>query len=150
MNINTGSNRISTLIVGDLVYIGRTSDGTDKAIEKTDFNTYIQTVAASSLTTTVIGNGVASVIALGAVATYEGFEVDFIYGGGTDRAKIKMDFIYDSSTDYASMITITGTLTSGVNIEDSLVAAGQFFWRVTNNSGASITIKHKITQFDAI
>ena len=125
-------------------------DAGNVAMERNDVEDYIQTIAATSYTTQAIANGINESIGLGAVASYEGFKIDAIIGCGTDRAIIEMKFAYDSTTAKNYQINIAGTLTSGTNIRQATVVAGQFYWKINNQSGAACTVKYKITTYDAI
>lgn len=150
-NANTGSSRITTLIAGDLVYIPRTSDNSDRAIEKTDLDTYIFNQAKGSFASLTIADGApVQSVGCGAFASFEGFKIDFIISSGTNRYVGFMFLSYDNAAASAHSPRISKRLVSGLNIQQASIAAGQFYWKITNNSGGSVTIKYKITQYDAI
>lgn len=150
-NINTGSNRITTFISGDIIYIGRTTDNSDRAIEKSDLDTYIAATALGSFSSVTIADGApVQTIGCGAYASYHGFKIDFILSSTTNRYVGHIILVYDNSAASATSPQISKRLPGGLNIQQAAVTAGQFFWKITNNSGNSTTIKYKVTQFDAI
>ena len=154
MNVLTGTDLITTLEDNDVVYVLRHSavDGNkDKRIAKQSIETQSKGWAAGEWTTITIATGAASAIGLGAVASFHGFKVDAIIGCGTDRYVCEMKFVYDSSTAKNYLINGQGTLTANINIRLAAESAGQFYWNIENDSGASMTVKYKIThQYPAI
>jgi len=143
--------KVTTFRSGDGIYVPN-ADNTDQYMLYTDLATFIEETSAATWTTATVADGVTGVIPLGAVASYHGFDVLAIIGYSTNRATLSKSFVYDGSSakDYSPQIK--GTLDKSViNVNMSAVQAGQFYWKIKNESGELLTVKYRITnQYPAI
>jgi len=131
----------------DLFTLVRQSAASDKNKSITGTNLKDQVLAdVQDYTQVSIADTVIESIGLGAVATYQFFEVKAKIVKGTDRAGIYMRFVYDGTTAKSQPPDVFGTLDSGINIEQAVHSLGQFYWKITNNSGATITVDYRITE----
>ena len=151
-NAYTGSSKITTLISGDIFYIPRTSDNSDKYIEKADFDTYIDDIinGSGTWTTITIADGITETIQMGEVATYKCFEVNAKIVNSTAIAKVFKEFAYNNSVLESGSPRVTGTLEKDpavLNINLQAVSFGQAVWQIENNTGNTLTVKYKVNKW---
>lgn len=146
--------RVSTLVSGDLIEIVRTTNGSSDdanlAMEKADFDTYVQNLSAGSYTKLIIADGANGTILLGDKTIHESFEVQFLIGYLTKRFSGNIEVIYN--TVDTIIIPPTGggddelIDLSNVNMAQLIVSGDSILWKISNNSGSNVTIQYRIAE----
>lgn len=130
-------------------------DAGNVAMEKADFEAYIADLLSGTWSSKTTVVGATDLIGAGAVASFKGFEIEFIIDDGTNTTIGHIRLVYTNSTakayppNMSGEVTITFSGTSAVKIEQCSVISGQMYWKITNNLAGSITTQYRVTQFPA-
>lgn len=140
----------ATLLDNDLLLITRPSTSVNYNFTKQDLETFIQNLTTTSeFDTVTVLNGTTESIGLGASATYNSWDILFSTDDGTNTFTGNIKPIYNNSSADVACYTGVGDIPANYptfNMEQAVVAAGQYYWKITNNSGNDVKVTYRVTQ----
>ena len=144
---------ITSLSSGDLFIIARTVGSTNHSFSKASFDTYVQNlILVDEFATVTIADGAIESVGLGAISSYNGWIINFTVNDGTYTFTGTINPVYSNSLAVVSSPNGTGQMPADYptfNIEQAIVTAGQYFWKITNNSGSEVKLTYKVESYTA-